>query len=122
VEEMLSLRSQIFVSLAEESEAVEEARPHAEWSGPVVLLGTEMECSIVVSLYLRARRSGVQLEGDRPVVEELVLLSHVVGVVFVCGVHFDVLCTNCYSFLYIAVFLLLFFKNSVRTFSGLVGP
>jgi hypothetical protein len=98
---MLSLRSQIFVSLAEESEAVEEARPHAEWPGPVVLLGTEMECSIVVSLDLRARRLGVQLEGDRPVVEELVLLSHVVGVVVCCSCSGWCLCVvftlTCYA-------------------------
>jgi hypothetical protein len=43
--------------------------PHAEWSGPVVFLGAEMECSAVVSLDLGARRSGVRLRDDGPAVE-----------------------------------------------------
>jgi hypothetical protein len=42
--------------------------PHAEWPGPVVFLGAEMECSVVVP---RARRLGVRLGDDGPVVEEL---------------------------------------------------
>jgi hypothetical protein len=37
----------------------------------VVFLSAEMECSVVVSLDLRARRSGVRLGDDGPVVEEL---------------------------------------------------
>jgi hypothetical protein len=45
--------------------------PHAEWSGPVVFLGAEMECSAIVSLDLRAQRSGVRLRDDGLVVEEL---------------------------------------------------
>jgi hypothetical protein len=66
-----------------------------------------MECFAVVYLDLRARRSGVWLEGDSPMVDELLFLSHVVGVVVCCvvcvvlvqgwclcgGVCFDVLCT-----------------------------
>jgi hypothetical protein len=45
--------------------------PQAEWPGPVVFLGAKMECSTIVSLDLRARRSGVRLGDDGPVVEEL---------------------------------------------------
>jgi hypothetical protein len=61
--------------------------PHAEWPGPVVFLGAEVECSAVVSLDLGARRSDVRLEGD-------VLTSHSGGACspLPCGRHGGVLC------------------------------
>jgi hypothetical protein len=45
--------------------------PHAERPGSVGFLGAEMECFAVVSLDIRDRHSGVWIEGDSSMVEEL---------------------------------------------------